>query len=78
MVVYALDPIAMIIAVRERHLPEGVKWPLRQLATFSFDVDEVACLGDERFSECCAAIRELVRRGNALLPELAALAGGSA
>jgi hypothetical protein len=54
-VLYRLDSSAMILALRETELPPTVRWPLRQVATVSFDVDEVACFGDESFGECCSA-----------------------
>jgi hypothetical protein len=70
---YPLDSDALILALRERELPPTVPWPLRQVATASFDVDEVACFGDESFGECCGALAELVRRAEVLLPALAAV-----
>jgi hypothetical protein len=70
---HALSPIALMVVVREREMPDTVKWPLRQLATVAFDVDEVGGYGDDSFAECCATIRELLRRADALLPALAML-----
>jgi hypothetical protein len=77
----ALYPIgrgSLVLGIREHHLPEGAGWPLRQVATLPFEVEEVACPADETFAECCAAIRELLRRAEALLPGLAAMAGTEA
>ena len=71
--VYATNPHGLIVALRERELPNDRRLPLRQLATYSFDADEVACYGDERFEECCAAINELLDRANALLPSFTAM-----
>lgn len=74
----ALYPVgcgSLVLAIRERRPPEGMGWPPRQVATFSFEVGEVACPADETFAECCKAIRELLRRAEALLPALAAMAG---
>lgn len=71
--VYAINPHGLIVAVRERELPSDFRLPLRQLATFSFDATEVACYGDESFEECCAAINELLDRANDLLPSFMAL-----
>lgn len=70
---YAPAIDSLLVAVRERTLPESLRWPLRQLASFSFETSEVAVFGDESFEECCAAIEELLDRANALLPSLAAL-----
>ena len=72
-VLYSLDPTTLILALRETELPPTLRWPLRQVATFSFEVDEIACFGDESFTECCSALQELLRRADALLPDLAAL-----
>jgi hypothetical protein len=74
--VYAINPHGLIVALRERELPSERRLPLRQLATYSFDADEVACYGDERFEECCAAINELLDRANALLPSFLAMRAG--
>jgi hypothetical protein len=76
-VLYPVAEECLIVTVRERKVPHEVPWPLRQVATFSFDPEEVACRGDETFAECCRAIRELLRRADALLPGLRALAGSS-
>jgi hypothetical protein len=72
-VLYPLGSRALILALRENQLPPTVRWPLRQVATVSFDVDEIACFGDESFGECCNALRELLRRAEALVPALAAM-----
>src|SRR4029077_3411965 len=69
-VLYALDLDALIVAVRENDLPPGVRWPLRQVATVSFEADEVADFGDESFGGCCNALRELLRRAEDLVPAL--------
>lgn len=70
---YPLGFSALILALRENDLPRAVEWPLRQVSTVSFDVDEVACFGDESFEECCSTLRELLRRADRLLPALAAM-----
>lgn len=70
---YPLGSNALILALREEELPLSVEWPLRQVAMVSFDVDEVACFGDESYGECCSALRELLRRADRLLPALAAI-----
>lgn len=77
-VLYPVASECLIVTVRELKIPHEVPWPLRQVATLSFDPDEVACRGDETFAECCRAIRELLRRADALLPGLRALAGSGA
>lgn len=77
-IIYAVRPDSLILAVRDASLPLGSEWPLAQVASHAFEVDEVACFGDETYTECCAAIRELVRRANRLLPPLAMLAAATA
>ena len=72
-IVYALEAESLIVAVRERELGRGLKEPLRQLASFSFDATDVACFGDDRFEECCAGITALLERANQLLPSFAVL-----
>lgn len=76
-VLYPVGRGALILALRENDLPPSVPWPLRQISTVSFEVDEVACYGDESFGECCTALRELLRRADSLLPALRALAGAA-
>jgi hypothetical protein len=71
--IYPLGYEALILAVRETQLPPTARWPLRQVATFAFDPGEVAGFGDESFEACCTALRELLRRAEALLPALAAV-----
>ena len=44
--------------------------PVDRDATFFFAPEEVACFGDERFDECCQALRQILRRANDLLPGL--------
>jgi hypothetical protein len=70
---YALGSDALILTLRERDLPPTVPWPLRQVATVSFDVDEVARFEDQSFDGCCRALEELTRRAEALLPALGAV-----
>jgi hypothetical protein len=70
---YPLGSNALILALREAELPPAVGWPLRQVATVSFEVDEVACFGDESFGECCRGLEELLRRAESLMPALAAV-----
>jgi hypothetical protein len=62
----------LILAGRETEPPPTAKWPFRQVATLAFDPSEIARFGDESFEECCAALRELLQRIEALLPALAA------
>jgi hypothetical protein len=74
-VLYPVGRGSLVLAVRPR---ERASRPPRQVASFSFAVEEVACPADETFRECCEAIRELLRRAEALLPGLAAMAGAEA
>jgi hypothetical protein len=73
-VLYALAFDALMVAVRENDMPPGVSWPLRQVATVSFEADEVAVFGDESFAACCNALREVLRRAEDLVPALDAIA----
>ncbi len=70
-VLYAIGGDLLIAVVRERDSGAGDS-PRRQLATFGFHAAEVACFGDERFEECCAAIEAILRRASDLLPSFAA------
>jgi hypothetical protein len=72
-VMYAIGPDALVLAIRECELPEGLRWPLRQVATFGFDADEIACFGEDTYTECCSAMGELVKWPSLLLPGLRAL-----
>lgn len=73
-VLYPLAHDGLILALREKRFPDGVRWPLRQVSTFCFEAREVACPHDETFAECCKALRELLARADLLLPPLSAVA----
>jgi hypothetical protein len=72
---YALNSRALIVGVRKVPPPAHLSWPLRQLATYQFDADEIAPPGDSSFKTCVAGLEELLARANALLPDLRALDG---
>lgn|GEM_PF-5757960 len=65
---------SLVLAVRERRLPEGVGRPRCQVLTVPFRVREVASATDETFAGCCATLRRLLRLAERLLPGLAAIA----
>jgi hypothetical protein len=71
--VYPVRAEGLIVAVREAELPAAMRWPMRQVATFGFEVEEVARHGDASFEGCCDALAELLDRAGRLLPELQAL-----
>ncbi|HEX8959847.1 MAG TPA: hypothetical protein VF770_08495 [Solirubrobacterales bacterium] len=75
---YAVDHETLILAIRERELPRGLPWPLRQVATLSFEASEIASFGDASFEACRAGLAELLERANALLPHLAAIGAAEA
>lgn len=72
--VYPLSARALIVAVREFPAPAAhVTWPCRQVATYSFDADEIAPPGDACFEACVDGLAELLARADALLPDLHAI-----
>lgn len=76
--VYALNSRALIVAVRKVPPPAHLSWPLRQVATYQFDADEIAPPGDSSFKTCVAGLQELLARANVLLPDLRALEAAEA
>ena len=63
-----------MVAVRELPPPaDYVDWPCRQVATYSFDADEIAPPGDACFETCTDGLAELLERANALLPDFRAI-----
>jgi hypothetical protein len=75
-IVYAIASDSLIVALREGELPNHLAFPLRQVATYSFETSAVACPGDQSFEECCCGLLELLDQANALLPSFAALRRG--
>lgn len=76
---YPVGPRALMVAVREVPAPaDYVDWPCRQVATYSFDADEIAPPGDTRFETCLDGLVELLERANALLPDLRAIRAADA
>lgn len=72
-VVYPVGTDSLILALRDRDNPSVGGGPACQLATLSFEANEVACFGDERYSECCAGVEALLAIATSLLPSFAAL-----
>jgi hypothetical protein len=68
--VYPVRADGLIVAVREALLPPALCRPLRQVATFGFEVDEIARRGDASFDACCGTLIELLSLADALLPHL--------
>lgn len=75
MMVYPLSGRALIVTVREIPPAPHLSWPLRQMATHSFDVDEVAPPGATSFDSYYRGLAELLERANTLLPDLRELRG---
>lgn len=76
---YPVGPRALMIAVREVPAPaDYVEWPCRQLATYSFDADEISPPGDACFETCLDGLAELLERANSLLPDLDAIRAADA
>lgn len=73
--VYPVGSDNLILALRDSDLSLPGEAPLCQIATFSFEAGEVACYGDERFSECCEGVEALLEKATSLLPAFAALHG---
>jgi hypothetical protein len=74
-IVYPVGADDLILALRDSEFSTPGEAPVCQVATFSFEASEVACYGDERFSECCEGISALLERATSLLPAFAALHG---
>lgn len=76
---YPVGPRALMLAVREVPAPaDYVDWPCRQVATYSFDVDEIAPPGDACFEICLDGLAELLERADALLSDLYAIRAADA
>jgi len=75
MIVYAIED-SLIVAVREEEPPVHLPCAARQLATHSFETKYILDAQDGSFDEACAAIEELLSRGNSLLPSFQAMLNG--